>query len=40
MYMEALKNKGLKEEFTYLEPKLPNTINNNNNNCIWKKNEL
>ena len=31
MYIEALKNSGLKKEFTYLEPKRPNNINNNNN---------
>ena len=31
MYIKALKNIGFKEEFTYLEPKMPNNINNNNN---------
>ena len=30
MYIEAHKNNGFKEEFTYLEPKVPNNINNNN----------
>ena len=29
MYIEALKNSRFKEEFTYLEPKVPN-INNHN----------
>ena len=32
MYIEALKNSGFKEEFTYLEPKVPDNINDNNNN--------
>ena len=27
MYIEALKNSGFKEEFTYVEPKVPNNIN-------------
>ena len=31
MYIEALKNSGFKEEFTYLKPKVPNIINNSNN---------
>ena len=34
MYIEALKNSGFKEEFTYLEPKIPNNNNNNNNNKL------
>ena len=34
MYIEALKNCGFKEEFTYLEPKKIN--NNNDNNKIWQ----
>ena len=40
MYIEALKNSGFKEEFTYLEPRMPNNIINNklnmnkeNTNC-------
>ena len=28
MFIDALKNRGFKEEFTYLEPRLPNNINN------------
>ena len=32
MYIEALKNCGFKEEFTYLEPKKINSNNDNNNN--------
>ena len=28
MYIEALKNSGFKQVFTYLEPKMPNNINN------------
>ena len=32
MYIEAVKNSGFKEEFTYLELKMLNHINNNNNN--------
>ena len=31
MYIEALKNSEFKEEFTYLEPQMPNDINNDNN---------
>ena len=50
MYIEALKNNGFKEEFTYLEPKMikhNNNISNNNNlykdkgttdNCNIKEN--
>ena len=29
MYIEALKNCGFKEEFIYIEPRMPNDINNN-----------
>ena len=29
MYIEALKNSGFKEEFTYLEARMPNNFNNN-----------
>ena len=32
MYIEALKNCGFKDEFTYLEPKVPENIDNNNKN--------
>ena len=32
MYIEALKNCGFQEEFTYLEPKKIELNNNNNNN--------
>ena len=32
MYIEALKNSGLKEEFTYQEPKMIKPNNNFNNN--------
>ena len=38
MYIEALKNSGFKEEFTYLELKMPNNINNNNKLDMNKKN--
>ena len=30
MYIKALKKSGFKEEFTYLESKVPNNINNDN----------
>ena len=39
MYIESLKNCGLKEEFTYLDPKMPNNddnkldMNKENTNC-------
>ena len=29
MYIETLRNSEFKEEFTYLEPRMPNNINNN-----------
>ena len=32
MYIEAIKNSGFKEEFTYLEPKKIKSNNNNNDN--------
>ena len=38
MYIEALKNSGFKEEFTYLEPKMPNNIINNNKLDMNKEN--
>ena len=38
MYIEALKNSMFKEEFTYLEPKVPNNINNNNKLDMNKEN--
>ena len=34
MYIEALKNGGFKEEFTNLELKVPNNINDNYNLCM------
>ena len=37
MYIEALKNSEFKEEVTYLELKVPNNINDNNNNLYMKK---
>ena len=37
MYIEALKNSGFKEEFTYLEPKKIKPNNNNNN--LYKEKE-
>ena len=39
MYIEALKNSGFKEEFTYLEPKMiePNDNINNTNNLYKNK---
>ena len=36
MYIEALKNCGFKEEFTYLEPK---KMKPNNNNNLYKDKE-
>ena len=41
MYIEALKNRSFKEEFTYLDPKKikPNNNNNNNNNNNLCKNK-
>ena len=38
MYIEALKNCRFKEEFTYLEPKMLNNINNNNKLDMNKEN--
>ena len=38
MYIEALKNSGFKEEFTYLEPRMLNNINNNNKLDMNKEN--
>ena len=38
MYIEALKNSGFKEEFTYLEPKKIKH-NNDNNNDLYKDKE-
>ena len=37
MYIEALKNSGFKEEFTYLEPRKPYNINDNNNKLDMNK---
>ena len=37
MYIEALEYNGFKEEFTYLQPKVLNNINNNNNKLIMNK---
>ena len=31
MYIDALKNSGFKEKFTYLEENIPNDINKENN---------
>ena len=38
MYIEALKNSGFKEEFTYLEPRISNNININNKLDMNKEN--
>ena len=39
MYIEALKNSGFKEEFTYLQPKMIKRNNNINNNNLYKDKE-
>ena len=43
MYIEALKNRDFKEEFTYLKPKMikPNNNNNDNQNAnLYKDKEI
>ena len=37
MYIEALKKSEFVEEFTYLDPKMPNNIINNNNKLDMNK---
>ena len=38
IYMDALKNSGFKEEFTYLEENIPNDINKEKNKKYDHKN--